>query len=97
MTFNADSTMLWAFNDNVVGDTFKLKYKLDETKSPNQLDLYDFNSGILKGKILVGILDHFSPDSILIDFNPIEQWSEADSARPKEFNMAEKRVLGKIR
>ena len=44
MMFKADSTMIWAFNDNVIADTFRLRYKLDEKKSPNQIDLFDFQS-----------------------------------------------------
>ena len=97
MEFIDDSTMFWAFNDNVIADTFKVKYKLDESKSPMQIDLYDFKAGILKDNMLVGILDHHSRDSMMLDFNPIENWSEADSARPKAFNLENKRLLFKIK
>lgn len=93
MIFKSDSTARWIFNDMVVPDTFDIKYRLNEHKVPNQIDLYNFKIGILKGKALAGILEHVSKDSILLDFHPIESWAEADSARPKAFNPENKRYL----
>ena len=93
MIFKNDSTMSWVLNDLVVPDTFHLRYKTDETKSPNRIDIYNFKHGILVDKMLVGILDHFSKDSILLDFRPIERWADADSIRPTAFDTGTKRIL----
>ncbi len=93
MIFKSDSRARGIFNDMVVADTFDIKYRLNEHMVPNQIDLYNFKIGILKGKALAGILEHVSKDSILLDFHPIESWAEADSARPKAFNPENKRYL----
>lgn len=93
MKFDGDSTLMWIFHEEVLSDTFLVHYKLDEIPDPDQLDLYDFNSGILKGKILAGIVELHSPDSILLDFEPADRLEEADSVRPRFFNPEQQRFF----
>lgn len=93
MIFHPDSTLQWIFRDTLLSDTFQVRYRLDETVSPAHLDLYDFNSGIMKGKVLAGILERHSNDSILLDFEPAESLDEADSVRPKSFNLEQRRFF----
>lgn len=93
MIFDKDSTLKWIFHEETLSDTFFIHYKLNENTHPDQLDLYDFSSGILKGKILAGIVELHSPDSLLLDFEPGDTWEEADSIRPASFDPDQKRFF----
>ncbi len=85
MIFKSDSVMHWIFHGPFLDDTFKVRYGLDLNKSPQHINLFDFNRGILKDKILTGILEHQGIDTIRMDFQLVDTWAEADSARPKAF------------
>lgn len=93
MTFREDSTMTWIIKQQFLDDTFKAHYKLDDSKNPKWIDLYQFNKGLMRGKILTGIYETHGQDTLLLDFQPVEDWIEADTSRPKEFNEIEKRYL----
>ena len=70
-----------------------VKYEVDTTTQPDRINLFDFNRGILKDKILIGIIEPHGQDSILLDFKPVDSWAEADSARPKSFDPLQLRYL----
>jgi len=93
MIFDGDSNLQWIFHEEVLSDTFKGHYHLDENPTPDHLDLYDFSAGILKGKILAGIVELHTKDTILLDFEPADTFNEADSVRPKQFNPDQKRFF----
>ncbi len=94
MIFINDSVMHWVlFDDGIVPDTIFTHYKTDETRSPYYIDLYAFDRGILKGRILTGIYSKIGNDSLLMDFRPIDSWNEADSVRPKVFDELQKRYF----
>jgi len=78
--FKSDGKALWIFYTETKRDTFEISYKLDLSKTPNQLDLTDFKVGPLTGKTLYGILEFQSNDAFRFDCEP----SVAD--RPKTFN-----------
>lgn len=91
--FNSDSTAQWIFHEETLSDTFLVKYKLDETTQPYHLDLFNFNRGILKGKILTGIVQYIGRDTILLDFEPIDDWAAADTIRPTTFNVDQQKYF----
>ena len=93
MTFREDSTMTWIIKEQFLVDTFTAHYKIDDSKNPKWIDLYQFNKGLMSGKILTGIYDTQGQDTLLLDFQPVEDWAEADTSRPKKFNEIEKRYL----
>lgn len=93
MTYREDSTMSWIIKQQFLEDTFIAHYKLDDTKNPKWIDLYQFNKGLMKGKILTGIYETIGQDTLLLDFRPVEDWADADTSRPLEFNEIEKRYL----
>lgn len=97
MIFDGDSSLIWIFHEPTLSDTFLVHYRLNEATTPNQLDLYDFSSGILKGKVLAGIVQNFSGDSIQVDFEPAESFAEADSLRPRAFDPEQKRIFRKVK
>jgi len=97
MIFDGDSSLQWIFHEPTLSDTFLVRYRLDQSATPNRLDLYNFSSGILKGKILAGIVQPLSPDSIQLDFEPAETWAEADSVRPRTFDPEQRRVFVKVK
>lgn len=93
MTFKDDSTMTWIIKQQFLVDTFNAHYKLDDTKNPKWIDLFQFDKGLMRGKILTGIYETYGHDTLLLDFQPVEDWVGADTSRPKEFNEIEKRFL----
>jgi len=93
MTFDGDSTLQWIFHEELLSDTFLVRYKLNELPDPDHLDLYGFNRGILVGKILCGIVEMHTADSIYFDFEPSESFEEADSLRPKVFDPEQRRFF----
>lgn len=97
MQFNPDHSMIWVIQQFYLNDTFKATYKLDDSKDPQWLDLYDFNKGLLKGKMLSGLYKRIGTDSLLLDFQPVDNMAEADSMRPKDFKEADKRYFTRIK
>lgn len=93
MTFDGDSTLQWVFHEEELSDTFKVRYRLLEGPDPDHLDLYGFTRGILVGKVLAGIVEMHTPDSILLDFEPADSFEEADSVRPKGFDPEQRRFF----
>jgi hypothetical protein len=93
MTFDGDSTLQWIFHEEELSDTFVVRYRLQEAPDPDHLDLYGFTRGILAGKILAGIVEMHTADSILLDFEPAESFAEADSVRPKVFDTIQRRFF----
>lgn len=97
MIFDGDSSLQWIFHEPTLSDTFLVRYRLDQRPPPPRLDLYDFSRGILKGKLLAGIVQPLSPDSIQLDFEPAETWAEADSVRPRAFDPEQRRVFVRVK
>ena len=93
MVFEGDSMLHWIFHGPFLDDTFTVKYDFDTTTQPDRINLFDFDRGILKDKILIGIIEPHGQDSILLDFKPVDSWAEADSARPKSFDPVQLRYL----
>jgi hypothetical protein len=93
MTFDGDSTLQWIFHEEELSDTFLVRYRLHEGPDPDHLDLYGFTRGILAGKVLAGIVEMHTADSILLDFEPAESFEEADSVRPKGFDPEQRRFF----
>jgi len=93
LNFNSDSTAQWIFHEETLSDTFLVKYKLNEATQPYQLDLFDFNRGILKDKILTGIVQYLGQDTILLDFEPIDDWGAADTIRPITFSVDQQKYF----
>ncbi|MEP7267693.1 MAG: hypothetical protein ABI844_08690 [Saprospiraceae bacterium] len=97
MYFDSDTSLIWLIQNEFLEDTFIAEYKIDTNKLPMTLDVYNFNRGILKDKILVGIVKPYGNDTLLIDFTPIDDWPQADSIRPKSFNPEEMKYLVRIK
>lgn len=93
MTFDGDSTLQWIFHEEELSDTFLVRYRLQEGPDPDHLDLYGFTRGILAGKVLAGIVEMYTADSILLDFEPADSFEEADSVRPKGFDPEQRRFF----
>ncbi|MBK9929630.1 MAG: hypothetical protein IPP04_07125 [Saprospiraceae bacterium] len=93
LNFNSDSTAQWIFHEETLSDTFLVKYKLNEATQPYQLDLFDFNRGILKDKILTGIVQYLGQDTILLDFEPIDDWGASDTIRPITFSVDQQKYF----
>ena len=77
LNFNSDSTAQWIFHEETLSDTFLVKY----------------NRGILKDKILTGIVQYLGQDTILLDFEPIDDWGAADTIRPITFSVDQQKYF----
>lgn len=65
-------------------ETIGMRYALDPSADPNAIDLSDFESGPLQGFTMAGIYE-LAGDTLRIDFEPVQDPSEADAARPDAF------------
>ncbi|MDZ4706764.1 MAG: hypothetical protein SH818_00055, partial [Saprospiraceae bacterium] len=93
MVFDNDSTLQWIIHEELLSDTFLVRYKLNEGPDPDHLDLYGFTRGILAGKVLAGIVEMHTADSILLDFEPADSFEDVDSVRPKGFDPEQRRFF----
>jgi hypothetical protein len=93
MRFYDDSLLLWMMPGNLQMDSFFATYRLSVLDKSGTIDLFDFDKGILKGKILAGIFERKGEDTLLLDFEPADLWMETDSLRPKSMNPTQMRQL----
>lgn len=66
-------------------ETIAMRYETDPSATPATIDLNGFGSGPLEGRVMAGIYELTGDGALRLDFEPVADPSEADSARPTEF------------
>lgn len=66
-------------------ETIDMRYSVDPSVSPHEIDLTDFEGGPLEGLTMVGIYEFTGDDAFRIDLEPVTVATEAETGRPTGF------------
>ena len=91
LEFKPNGVALWIFYSETKKDTFTISYRTDFSTKPYQLDLTNFQTGMLKGKTLVGIMEFAQVNSFKFDCEP------TPNNRPVIFNEKQTQTYFKVK